>query len=104
LEDSFLAATFTPAGLSSNNLKGLAPTMEVYLLDVNQQEPAILQLYGKVIPEVNSALSHCWLLQISESQRSCRAGSSRRSSEQAEGRRGDRRRQLLSVSTFLCAL
>jgi hypothetical protein len=58
LEDSFLAATFAPAGLSSNNLKGLAPVMEVYLIDVNQQEPAILQLYGKVIPEVNSALSH----------------------------------------------
>ena len=57
LEDSFLAA-FTPASLSSDNIKGMATAMELYLIDVNQQEPAILQLYEKVIPEVNSALSH----------------------------------------------
>jgi hypothetical protein len=31
--------------------------MVIYLRDVNQQEPAILQLYDKVIPEVNNALS-----------------------------------------------
>jgi hypothetical protein len=57
LEDSFLAAAFTPASLSSDNVKGMATAMELYLIDVNQQEPAILQLYDKVIPEVNSALS-----------------------------------------------
>ena len=58
LEDSFLAAAFTTASLSSDNIKGMATAMELYLIDVNQQEPAILQLYDKVIPEVNSALSH----------------------------------------------
>ena len=58
LEDSFLAAAFTPATLSSDNVKGMATAMELYLIDVNQQEPAILQLYDKVIPEVNAALSH----------------------------------------------
>ena len=58
LEDSFLAAAFTPASLSSDNIKGMATAMELYLIDVNQQEPATLQLYDKVIPEVNSALSH----------------------------------------------
>jgi len=57
LEDSFLAAAFTPASLSGDNVKGMATAMELYLIDVNQQEPAILQLYDKVIPEVNSALS-----------------------------------------------
>jgi len=57
LEDSFLAAAFTPSSLSSDNVKGMATAMELYLIDVNQQEPAILQLYGKVIPEINSALS-----------------------------------------------
>ena len=57
LEDSFLAAAFTPASLSSDNVKGMATAMELYLIDVNQQEPAILQLYDKVIPEVNSTLS-----------------------------------------------
>jgi len=57
LEDSFLAAAFTPASLSSDNVKGMATACELYLIDVNQQEPAILQLYDKVIPEINSALS-----------------------------------------------
>ena len=57
LEDSFLAAAFTPASLSSDNVKGMATAMELYLIDVNQQEPAILQVYDKVIPEINSALS-----------------------------------------------
>ena len=55
LEDSFLAAAFTPASLSSDNVKGMATAMELYLIDVNQQEPAILQLYDKVIPEVKGA-------------------------------------------------
>ena len=69
LENSFLASAFTgsseftlraspPAGISSDNPKGMATAMVLYLIDVNQQEPAILQLYDKVIPEVNSALSH----------------------------------------------
>jgi hypothetical protein len=58
LEDSFLAAAFTPSSLSSDNVKGMAAAMELYLIDVNQQEPAILQLYDKVIPEVRGALSH----------------------------------------------
>ena len=57
LEDSFLAAAFTPASLSGDNVKGMATAMELYLIDVNQQEPAILQLYDNVIPELNSALS-----------------------------------------------
>ena len=56
LEDSFLAAAFTPASLSSDNVKSMATAMELYLIDVNQQEPAILQLYDKVIPEINSTL------------------------------------------------
>jgi hypothetical protein len=58
LEDSFLAAAFSPASLSGDNVKGMATAMELYLIDVNQQEPAILQLYDKVIPEVKGALSH----------------------------------------------
>ena len=57
LENSFLASAITPASMSSDNRKGLATVMVFYLLDVNIQEPAILQLYGKVIPEVNSTLS-----------------------------------------------
>ena len=57
LEDSFLAAAFTPASLSSDNVKGMATAMELYLIDVNQQEPRILQLYDKIIPEVKDVAS-----------------------------------------------
>jgi zona occludens toxin (predicted ATPase) len=58
LENSFLASAFTPASMSSDNQKGLATAMMLYLIDVNIEEPILLQLYDKVIPEVNSALSH----------------------------------------------
>ena len=57
LENSFLASSFTPANMSIDNPKGMASAIVLYIIDVNQQEPAILQLYDKVIPEVNSALS-----------------------------------------------
>lgn len=57
LENSFLASAFTPATFSSDNVKGLVAAMEYYLRDINQKEPAILQLYDKVIPEVDQALS-----------------------------------------------
>ena len=57
LEDSFLASAFTPATLSSSSLKGLAPAMEVYLIEVNLNEPAMVSRYEQVISEVKRALS-----------------------------------------------
>jgi hypothetical protein len=57
LENSFLASAFTPAGISSGNVKGLAAAMLSYLIDVNQQEPTVLSTYEKVIPEVKRSLS-----------------------------------------------
>ena len=57
LENSFLASAYTPASMSSDNLKGLAPAMMFYLVDVNQQEPALISRYEKVIPEVKRALT-----------------------------------------------
>lgn len=57
LQDSFLAAAFTPASLSSENIKGLATAMELYLIDVNQQEPAMISSYDKIIPEVKRSLN-----------------------------------------------
>ena len=58
LENSFLASAFTPATFASEDMRGLAMAMGSYLADVNIQEPFILQLYDKVIPEIDSALSH----------------------------------------------
>ena len=57
LQDSFLSAAFSPASLSGDNLKGLATAMEIYLIDVNQLEPAMVSRYEKIIPEVKRALS-----------------------------------------------
>jgi hypothetical protein len=57
LEDSYLASAFTPASLSSDNAKGFATAMLLYLTDVNQLEPAMVSLYEKVLPEVKRALS-----------------------------------------------
>ena len=57
LEDSFLAAAFTPASLSSDNVKGRATAMEFYLIDVNQLEPAMIARYEQIIPEVKRALA-----------------------------------------------
>jgi hypothetical protein len=56
LENSFLAATFTPATLSTDNWKGISTAMKFYLIDVNQKEPTILSRYEKAIPEIKSAL------------------------------------------------
>jgi len=56
LENSFLASAFTPASMSSDNVKGLATAMVIYLADVNQLEPAMVSLYEKVIPEVKRPL------------------------------------------------
>ena len=56
LQNSFLASAFSPATFSTDNLKGLATAIEYYLIDVNQHEPAILQIYDKVIPKVARAL------------------------------------------------
>jgi hypothetical protein len=56
-EESFLAGTFTPATLSSDDKKGMGTAMEFYLADVNQLEPAMLIRYEKIIPEVKRALA-----------------------------------------------
>src|SRR6476620_2887735 len=45
LQDSFLAAAFTPASLSGENVKGLVTAMEYYLIDINIKEPAMVSLY-----------------------------------------------------------
>jgi len=56
LENSFLASAFTPATFASEDVKGLATAMRVYLADVNSLEPAMLARYREVLPEIDSAL------------------------------------------------
>ncbi len=56
LEDSFLASAFTPASFAAENPKALAIAIQVYLGDVNIQEPLLLQSYARVIPEIDNVL------------------------------------------------
>jgi len=56
LENSFLASAFMPSSMLRENITGMATAMKFYLGDVNQKEPAILDRYSKVIPEVQNAL------------------------------------------------
>jgi hypothetical protein len=56
LQNSLLASVYNPTTFASNNVKGLVSAIKVYLGDINQQEPAVLQLCDKVIPEVNQVL------------------------------------------------
>ncbi len=56
LESNFLASAFTPSSLASDNMKGLATAMKVYLADVNIPEPALVQRYDEVIPKVRASL------------------------------------------------
>ncbi len=57
LENSFLVSAYSPTSFASDNPKGMAMAIQVYLGDVNTQEPALLQRYGKGIPEVDRALT-----------------------------------------------
>jgi hypothetical protein len=56
LQNSLLASVYNPTTFASNNVKGLVSAIKVYLGDINQQEPAVLQLCDKVIPEINQVL------------------------------------------------
>lgn len=56
LENSFLAAAYTPASFASDNMKGMAVAMQTYFNDINLLEPAMITLYQKTIPEIKSAL------------------------------------------------
>lgn len=56
VENSFLFSTFTPAALANENYKGLAMALMIYMIDVNDAEPAMIKRYDEVIPQVDAAL------------------------------------------------
>jgi hypothetical protein len=56
VENSFLTSAYTAGSFSSDNQKASATAMWTYLGDVNTQEPVILALYAKAIPEIKRAL------------------------------------------------
>jgi zona occludens toxin (predicted ATPase) len=56
LQNIFLSAAYMPGGMEAENLKGFTVAMKLYLIDVNQKEPTIIESYQKLIPELKAAL------------------------------------------------
>jgi hypothetical protein len=55
LENSYLQAAYTPTIFTTDDMKGVATTMGIYMSDVNYQEADMLKLYEEVIPEIEKA-------------------------------------------------
>jgi hypothetical protein len=58
LQTSFLQSAISPTAFTGDEATGLIKTMESYLIDVNIQEPQLLQLYGDLLPQIDAAISH----------------------------------------------
>jgi hypothetical protein len=57
LENSFLQSVVGPSTFASQDVTGLAGSMEAYLIDVNIQEPALLKLYAELLPQIDTVSS-----------------------------------------------
>jgi hypothetical protein len=55
LENSYLQAAYTPTNFATDDMKGVATTMGIYLSDVNYQETDLLKLYEELIPQIDKA-------------------------------------------------
>ena len=52
LENGFLQSAFSPTTFASQDPTGFVTAVEVYLADVNLQEPALLEAYGQLLKEI----------------------------------------------------
>ena len=55
LEDGFLQSLYNPTALANPDATGLATALDVYMNDVNVQEPALLKLYAELLPQIDQA-------------------------------------------------
>ena len=55
LEDSFLQSIYNPTALANPDATGLATALDMYMNDVNAEEPALLKLYAELLPEIDKA-------------------------------------------------
>lgn len=55
LQNGFLQSAFTPGSFASHDATGLIISMEIYLIDVNIQEPQLLRLYRDLLPQIGAA-------------------------------------------------
>jgi hypothetical protein len=55
MQNTFLQSVLTPSSLATQDASGLANVTLAYLVDVNIQEPALLQLYDQLLQQLNSS-------------------------------------------------
>ncbi len=56
LQNGFLQAVLAPTTFGSPDVTGLATSMDMYLLDVNIQEPQLVTLYDQLLPQIEAAI------------------------------------------------
>jgi hypothetical protein len=54
LENGFLQAVLAPTTFGAPDVTGLATSMDLYLHDVNIQEPQLLALYDQLLPQIEA--------------------------------------------------
>jgi hypothetical protein len=54
LENSMLQSIFAPSTFAAQDATGLASSMNAYMIDVNIQEPQLLELYAELLPQVEA--------------------------------------------------
>ena len=55
LQNVFLQAVLAPTAFGTQDMTGLATSMNLYLLDVNIQEPQLIALYDQLLPQIQAA-------------------------------------------------
>lgn len=55
LQNGFLQAVLAPTTYSAPDMTGFVTSMDMYLLDVNIQEPQLVTLYDQLLPQIEAA-------------------------------------------------
>ena len=56
LQNGFLQAVLAPTTFGAPDVTGLATSINLYLLDVNIQEPQLIALYDQLLPQIEAAI------------------------------------------------
>lgn len=55
LQNGFLQAVLAPTTFGAADVTGLVTSMDMYLRDVNNQEPQLITLYDQLLPQIEAA-------------------------------------------------
>jgi hypothetical protein len=55
LQNGFLQAVLSPTSFGAPDVTGLVSSMDMYLRDVNNQEPQLIMLYDQLLPQIEAA-------------------------------------------------